>query len=95
METSRQLGAAVFEYIEVFYNRECRYSTSATLHPSRARAINSDQDKRGTDLTNPVPKTGDTLTKPVLRDTCGLADKDVAGFGYRRSPSSMLRSRRT
>lgn len=32
--TRRQLGSAVFEYIEAFYNRERRHSTLGTLSPA-------------------------------------------------------------
>ena len=32
--TRRELGAAVFEYIEAFYNRERRHSTLAMLSPA-------------------------------------------------------------
>jgi transposase InsO family protein len=32
--TRRELGSAVFEYIEVFYNRERRHSTLGMLSPA-------------------------------------------------------------
>ena len=34
-KTRRELGAAVFEYIEVFYNRRRRHSTLGMLSPSQ------------------------------------------------------------
>jgi len=34
-QTKRELGSAVFEYIEAFYNRERRHSTLGMLSPAK------------------------------------------------------------
>ena len=34
-QTKRELGSAVFEYIEAFYNRERRHSTLGMLSPAQ------------------------------------------------------------
>jgi transposase InsO family protein len=47
MPSRRELGSAVFEYIEAFYNRSRRHSTLGYLSPEeyeRARITNTNND---------------------------------------------------
>jgi transposase InsO family protein len=44
--TRRELEAAVFEYIEVFYNRERRHSTLGNLSPLEFEQITTPRNKR-------------------------------------------------
>jgi putative transposase len=44
--TRRELGSAVFEYIEAFYNRERRHSTLGMLSPIDYETLNAAQNKR-------------------------------------------------
>jgi transposase InsO family protein len=44
--TRRELGSAVFEYIEAFYNRERRHSTLGMLCPIDYETLNAVQNRR-------------------------------------------------
>jgi putative transposase len=44
--TRRELGSAVFEYIEAFYNRERRHSTLGMLSPIDYETLNAVQNQR-------------------------------------------------
>jgi hypothetical protein len=68
--TRRQLGSAVFEYIEAFYNRERRHSTLGMLSPAEYERTQERQSpSRSTNKrpNNPCPRNRGRSENPEPR----------------------------
>jgi transposase InsO family protein len=59
--TKRELGSAVFEYIEAFYNRDRRHSTLGMLSPAEYETLSANQNE----ITTPT-KINQTKSKSVV-----------------------------